>query len=251
MTPTSESASFTLLEAEPTEISPGGQVQLRWQTDSEGVTLEIQDQQGQTVQTVSLPPYGEQTFTVPPNLQTLVVFKLSAQRGETPSARSVAVTINCGGLFFFGAGRVQDTICPSGVAESAVGRYQPFERGYMIYVPTRNINQVLVLYGTLTGGSFVLQPTNATAVTIATPSASNQFLPQNEFTGVWQLTTSPAGNTWQTEVGYGLRNAESTTVTLQNEDGNSAYYVGMSNGQVFRLVPSANQPNLGAWALIP
>lgn len=253
-TATAEFPTITRLDALQSVINPGDMVTLRWISDSDFVTVEVQDEEGNTLASYELPPRGEQAIPTPSSVRDLVVFRMTAQRGSVIDVQSVAVDVDCGSQWFFDASRIEAGLCPDDNANAATGRYQQFERGYMIWVPTSGINRVYVLYNNIDGGPYETEAlTSATKPLPALPDG--RVNPQNEFEGVWIETNAPTGNTWEFELGWGTANAEEITVTVQNQADSDVFFIGVGNGRVFRINPDGDGddslPSIGQWRRVP
>lgn len=253
-TATSEAPSILTLSVAPEQIDAGGTATLSWQTDAERVVVELQNVEGETFQTYELPPYGDQPFTVPAELDRQVIFRMTAYRGSVIARQSVPLIIRCESLWFFAQSRLLYGGCPyQNTADGAQGRYQSFERGHMLYVTARGINQVYVLWGGADSGSFVRYGlVNANSAPAGVPS--DKTAPQNEFEGVWVNYTAPTGANWATQIGYGTGEARSVNIQVQDEQNPTAFYVGTDSGELFRLqVGSGNATSAGngTWQRVP
>lgn len=251
---TSELPSVVSLIAEPEEVEAGGTVVLSWETDAERVQLDVQDVSGETVQSFQLPPYGEQPFVLPETLNRQAIFRVTAFRGTVIERLSVPVRIRCESQWFFPQSRLLFGGCPLNItADGAQGRYQPFERGHMIYVTARGINQVYVLWGNGDEGSFIrYAPVSANSTPSGIPSG--RFAPQNEFEGVWVNLAAPTGASWQNQIGYGTAGASSVNVLVQDEQNPTAFYIGTDSGALFRLQVGSGNAALtgtGTWRRAP
>jgi hypothetical protein len=247
-TPTSSVPVISDLSVSPNEANVGDTVTLTWDAEGDQTTLQIQNQFGNTVSQVNLPPRGSQQVVIPDSIRTLAVFRLNVTRGGLTESRSVAVDLGCDGLFFFAAGRIDGSICPEGQPSTSTGRYQPFQRGTMLWIPQKD--RVYFLYSGSQNGLFSrLEQQTLTGTLPVQPSG--QFLPEEEFAGVWLQTFSPNGNTWESEIGYGTQNAQQFTFTIQEVEGSTAFFVGIDSLFLYLIQPSPGSLDTGTWALIP
>ena len=243
--PTSELPGISRLEVVPDVIPPGGTVTLRWIADAERVILEIQDSQGTSLEAFDLPTRGERSITFPATLRGLVILKLTSFRGSVQSSRSAAVTIlGCASTWFFDQNLIDDDICPSSAAASAEGRYQEFERGHMVWVPTNGINRVFILYGGSNNGDYVTEPEQDLDGSIGDPPNDDLEKPENQFEGVWADTTAPDGVSWQDKIGWGESDSDRYDIRVQYEEGSQIYYIGVGSEIIFRIDPD-NTPDDG------
>jgi hypothetical protein len=244
-TATSEVAVITTLSVSPQEAEPGQRITLTWAADADVVAVAVQDQQGETLNSLTLPPRGSQDFFVPEDASDLVVYRLTATRNGESVAQSVPVIVLCGGEWFFEAqGIIVNDDCPDGDPNDVVGRVQVFENGYMIWLP--QANRVYVLYGGDNGGTFsAFSITSPTQVIPAAPGGL--FPPELEFEGVWLETEDRAGRDWMGVIGYGTQPAQQYTITRQDVGGNPNFYIDVGNIFLFKIQPGLGDPTFGAW----
>lgn len=248
-TPTSETPVIVEFVVGSSTVKPGESVAVSWRTDADVVVLDLQNISAQVVQSYSLPPYGQQAVPVPSNLSGQVIFRLTAARNGLTTQQSVPVGIDCLSGWFFDPARLISQVCPQRTpADSGTGRYQPFQFGHMVFSNARGLNVVYAMWGGSTAGSysaFSLTPANAALPAIP----SGLFAPQNEFEGVWISTTAATGAAWQTAMGFATNNAESASISLQNETASTVFYIA-AGGRLFRLSPTAGT-STGTWQQVP
>ncbi len=242
-------AKIDVFEAVPSSVLVGGQVVLNWETDADRVLLEVLDKQTNVQNIFVLPPRGEQVVSVPQDLRDLMIFSMTAQRGDTEDTLDRPVTLECRLDRFFNEARRPDVPCPVGEAISGIGTYQRFERGFMVYLPFAR--HVYVLYGSLTAGTWVYYGVESDNIIPPEPDNDNLYAPQNQFTATWLNTEALNGNDWEDEIGFGVNPAVQTTVYAQDEEGAPVFYIGTANGFLFRLRRDPNQANVGFWELVP
>jgi TolB protein len=128
--------SFTM---DPTEVDPGGSVQLAWKTEG---AVEVVIQQWLPADTLreglAVPPNGSTSVTIYDTERYWHTFKLLASNaaGQT-SELSLTVQIRCPDPYFFEPppqSAYGDPSCPYRPAATTWAAEQPFERGRMIWL---------------------------------------------------------------------------------------------------------------------
>ncbi|MEL6149235.1 MAG: hypothetical protein AAFR56_06390 [Chloroflexota bacterium] len=245
-TPTSSVPEIRRFETAQTEVVRGGQVNLSWDVDADNVTLEVLNSQAIAIQSLSVPPTGQTTVTVPENLRDLVVFSLTGTRGSLTDTLDIPVVLLCNRDWFFSDNLLAgDLPCPAGPPVEGIGRYQNFQDGYMVYVPV--VNRVYVLYNGTGAGAWVFYPRSFDSVNTPTGRASGEFAPQNEFLPIWVNEESPNNRDWEDEVGWGTANAVTATIYAQDTDGAVTFYLGTSTGLLFQMNPNPGRADIGTW----
>lgn len=241
--------SIAFITVEPQRAQPGSNVTLSWDIDANEIVFEIQNVNGQAVRPpITVPPRFSQEVTIPSGVGAQAIFRFTATRGAETITQSVAVEVGCGEAWFFGAGRIDASLCPAGPPAAQDGRIQFFERGYMIWVPTNGINRVYVMYeGTSQGPYILYEPRDPSGAIPAAPT--DRFQPQDEFAGIWLDVTAPTTNSWQDEIGWGVTGSVTIPITVQALQGSSSLYIG-AGSDLFYTEPNADQRNIGIWRRI-
>ncbi len=234
--------SFT---SSASNVVANSSVTLVWSTQSETARIDVMNAQTQVVQTFNVVPSGSLPVTVPGNLGTLVVYRLTVFRGTQQATQSVGITVQCATAWFFGNQYAPpNSGCPTGVQSSAAGAFQSFERGFMIYVNDSNRNTI---YGAQNQDTrFITYPNSWDGTTtyscFGTPPGGLSA-PQNMFGWAYCNTNAPIGG-WSSAIGFGTTNIDTGNRTIQFED-SGAVYIDSPLG-VFRFSSTSS----GTWTKI-
>ncbi len=254
-TPTfTETPSVTPTSAQPTILSysssivqarPGDEITLSWATDSDGVEIQELNAQGVALAIYTSTPTGQLVLAIPAGAQDQIIYRLVAKRGGQLATRSIPITISCAASWFFGnefAPAGSD--CPSGPPEILPGAFQPFERGFMVWIGgARNF----VVGADSTTNRYMRYANTWDGVTVypcACGSAPAGFLdPQGIFNWAYNNTLAPIG-TWNSAIGWAINNIDQSARQIQFEEG-GAFYIETPIG-VFRFSGEA----AGTWTKI-
>lgn len=236
--------SFT---ASATTVPPNSSVTLNWNTISDTARIDQLNQQGAVMQTFPVLPSGTLPVTVPGNTGKLVVYRLAVQRGGQEVTLSVAITIQCSISWFFGDQYAPANAgCPTSSGSVGEGRFQQFERGYMIYV---NANGLNTAYGLAAQDNRYISYINGWDGVTSEPCSDNPptgfFEPKGIFNWMYCRTNAPVG-TWNQAIGWGTSDRDSNQRTIQFEEGTGAFYIDSTIGSVFRF----NGPSPNTWTKI-
>lgn len=227
--------------ASATTVAANSSITLAWNTVSDAARIDQLNQQGGVVQTFSVTPTGTLPVTVPGSGK-LVVYRLAAQRGGQEVTQSIAITVQCATSWFFGDQYAPpDAGCPTAAGAVGPGAFQPFERGYMIYVNANSLNTVYGL--TSSDGRFISYPNGWDGVTTYScwgATGGGLVAPQSMFAWMYCNTNTPIAiqGSWGQAVGLATSAINNDNRTIQYEDGTGAFYIDGPNGVVFRFVPS-------------
>jgi hypothetical protein len=203
------------------------------------------NQQGAVVQTFTVVPSGQLPVTVPGNTGKLVVYRLAAQRAGQEVSLSVGITIQCPTSYFFGDQYAPaNAACPAGGSITGGGRFQSFERGYMIYVAANGLNTVygLVNQDSRFNGTVVTWDQTTTYNCNGSPPGG-KFAPLAVFDWAFCNSNAPIGS-WNSALGWGTTDINKDQRTIQYETGNTVLYVDAPVG-VFRL-----DTGTGTWSKV-
>jgi len=231
--------------ASATNVTANSSVTLVWSAQAESARLDVMNSQGQVSQTFNVVPSGSLPVTVPSNLGTLVVYRLTVFRGTQQDTRSVAITVQCATAWFFGNQyATPNSGCPTGPQTTGTGAFQSFERGFMIYINDSNRNTIFGAQNQ--DARFITYPNgwdNTTAYTCFGTPPSGLVAPQNMFAWAYCNTNAPVGG-WSSAVGYATTNIDTGSRTIQFED-TGAVYIDSPLG-VFRFSNTSS----GTWTKI-
>ena len=243
-TATPAEPSIVRFEVTPERVEQGGDVQIRWDAIGDTVLVQILDGEARPLRAVSLDTSGERTITLPDGLQDLAILSLQARRGETVARQDRVLVVLCRFNWFFNVGDVSSVGCPEAAPITAIGRYQTFERGYMLYIPTTN--QIYALYGGTASGTWVAY-NNSGGGSLLDDPPDNLFNAQNEFTYTWNNINAPTQRAWRQEIGYGTAPAVQAQVSVQDERNSRIFYMGTADGLLFRMEFYPQQLTVGTW----
>ncbi len=232
--------------ASNTNVVPNTGITLTWVVNADAARIDLLNQQGAVVQTFSVVPSGSLPVVVPGNLGKQVVYRLVAQRGGQEAQLSVAVTVQCMTPWFFGNEYAPaDTACPSAAPAFGTGAFQTFERGIMLYVNANAMNRV---YGLQNQDSRYIEYTSgwdgvATFSCFGAPP-TGLLAPQGIFAWLYCSTNAPVG-IWSSALGWATSNLDSSSRTIQLEEGTGGFFVDSPIG-VYRFLG----PSKGTWVKI-
>ncbi len=216
-----------------TSAAPNTNVTLRWSTIADSARIDQLNQQGAIVQTFSVPPSGEITVAIPGNYGRLAVYRLAALRGGQEATRSIPITVTCAIAWFFGNEFAPaNSGCPVAVGAVASGKYQPFERGLMIYVTANGLDRI---YGLQNDGSRYISYRSDwdDDDDLDYPDPPDDLeKPQEDFRWAYLNTLAPVG-TWQDALGWATADINRDSRTIQYEE-TGAFYIDTPNG-VYRF----------------
>jgi hypothetical protein len=208
-----------------TTVAPNASITLSWNTSSESARIEVQNSQGAVVQSFNVVSTGSLPVSVPGNLGRQVIYRLVAIRGGVEIGFSLPITIQCAATWFFGNEFAPPNAgCPTGPQVSGPGAFQPFERGFMLYI---NFNSQNVIYGAQNQDVRYAAVNNGwdgttTYNCFGTPSGG-LLAPANMFG--WAFCNSNAPNSsWSAAIGFATQPLDTGNRTLQIED-TGAFYI--------------------------
>lgn len=216
------------------------QITLSWNTVSDTVRIDQLNQQGIVVQSFSVVPVGTLPVVVPGSTK-LTVYRLVALRGGMEASQSISITVQCSTGWFFGDQYAPpEAGCPTAVGAKGPGAFQPYERGFFIYV---NANGLNTIYGLTSSDSrFISYPNGWDGSTVYACNGkppSGLFAPTAMFDWMYCRTNPPIAvqGGWGISIGLGTTTVNNDDRTIQYEDGTGVVYIDSPVG-VFRFVPS-------------
>ncbi|MDZ4771159.1 MAG: hypothetical protein SGJ24_18720, partial [Chloroflexota bacterium] len=237
LTPTSPAPVILAFGANVGSAVPNSQVTFAFSAQADGARMELLNAQGGIVQVFAVLPTGSFSAIVPDNLGRLLTYRFVAIRAGIEVARTTQIAITCPVNWFFGDQFAPPNApCPLGSASIAEGRFQPFERGVMIYVNANALNRI---YGLQDDGSRFIAYTNGwdgTTLNTTAPTPG-RFIPQQMFNWVYYSQLAPIGS-WQSALGWATTDINSDPRTIQWEgapNGTGAFYIDAPGGAVYRF----------------
>ncbi|MBK8020229.1 MAG: hypothetical protein IPK19_02100 [Chloroflexi bacterium] len=135
--------------------------------------------------------------------------------------------------------------CPTSQAITGDGRFQPFERGVMIYANAANLNRIHGLQDE--GSRYIAYGNGWDGSTInSSPPAAGRFMPAQMFNWAYYNTLAPIGS-WDSAIGWATTDINSDPRTIQWEgpvNGPGAFYIDAPGGAVYRF----SGGDSGTWA---
>ncbi len=124
------------------QVEPGGQVTLFWSVRGvrNAIIYRI-DANGARGNLWNVPPDGNLPVTISRRDRGQATFLLSAGEGDLETTQSLSIPLSCPDPWFF---QPAPDACPAAPAEATTIIEEPFERGLMIYIQSRN--RVYVLF---------------------------------------------------------------------------------------------------------
>lgn len=232
VTPTPEAPQIVAFAASSTSVTRGAAITLRWTTISDAARIDQLNQQGVVTQTFAVPSSGELPVAVPNDARRLVVYRLVALRGGQEAQQSIPIEISCPIAWFFGNEfAFANSGCPTDAAAVAAGKFQPFERGLMIFVTANGLNTIYGLQND--GNRYIGYVSTWDGIRMDFDDApGGLFEPINEFRWAFRNTLAPVG-TWQDVLGWATADINRDARTLQFE-ASGAFYIDTPGG-VYRF----------------
>lgn len=207
---------------------------------------------GSVTQTWSVTPTGQLQVIVP-NSGSQVIYRLKVSKDgqELTQSIPIQVQLTCTTPWFFGgANAPQGAGCPSGAASTVTGKLQIFERGVMVNINLSGQNRVYGLNAT--GGRFMVYQSGWDGVSTTNvpcgDAPAGLVSPQDVFNWAYHNTLGTQG-LWcdaTSGIGWGTGNASLTVnYTVQYEQNNTTFYIGIPGYGVVRIVPGEAQT--GTW----
>jgi len=124
------------------QVEPGGQVTLFWSVrGARNAIIYRIDASGARGNLWNVPPDGNLPITISRRDRGQATFLLSAGEGDLETTQQLSIPLSCPDPWFF---QPAPDACPAGPAEATSIIEEPFERGRMIYIQSRN--RVYVLF---------------------------------------------------------------------------------------------------------
>jgi hypothetical protein len=124
------------------QVEPGGQVTLFWSVrGARNAIIYRLDASGARGNLWNVPPDGNLPVTISRRDRGQATFLLSVGEGELETTQTLSIPLSCPDPWFF---QPAPDACPASSAEATTIVEQPFERGRMIYIQSRN--RVYVLF---------------------------------------------------------------------------------------------------------
>lgn len=222
-------------QATSNTVADNSPVTLFWSTqNADGARIEQLNAQGAIVNTFGVVPNGQLPVLLQSTQGRTVLFRLVAVRGASEIAQTLSVNITCTISWFFGDQYAPpDAGCPQALGASAPGNYQPFERGYMIYVTANGLNRIYGLQ--FDQNRYIVYGNSWDGTTInSTTPPSGLYMPQQMFNWVYYNTLAPIG-AWNQQIGWATSDINSENRTIQFEAGSGRFYIDAPGSMIFRF----------------
>lgn len=245
VSPTLPGPVITSFAASASNVQPNGSLTLVWSSNADSARIDVLNGQGLVTNSFSVVPTGQLPVTVPGNLGRLIIYRLIAIKNGQQAIQNAGVTILCQYTWFFGDQFAPaDATCPSNVGSLGEGRFQGFERGFMIWVNADGLNRV---YGMDSTGRYIAYTSTwdgtTTSTCYSTPP-TGLFEPQGVFNWAYCNTNAPIG-AWAASIGWASGTINTDNRTIQFEQGTNVAYVDTPVG-VIRFIGGDN----GTWQRI-
>lgn len=231
---------ITEFRSDLTLVPSGGQTVLYWQADADLVTLDLLTTTGTIVSSDKVEPRGQRPVLVTPNLGQSVIWRLTAKRGKNTVTRQLTITVQCPQSWFFTPAPAE---CASQPAIQAGLKFQQFERGVGIFVPTTN-NVYLLHNGDNRVNAYLLD-WNFSPLPVL-PPPGNLVQPTVEIGYVWLNKRWSDGGTLDGIMGWGTAPQLVYNGTVQQGTVGSDLFVKGPNGQVYKLALAGT----GTWSIV-
>ncbi len=210
-------------------------VTLFWATqNADAVRIEQYNQQGVLAQIYNVALGGQFPVVLQAAQGRIAIFRLVAVRGAQQVTQDLSVGITCALPWFFGDPLAPpDAGCPQALGALAAGAFQPFERGYMIYVTANSLNRIYGLQ--FSENRYITYLNQWDGVTLnTTPPPPGLFIPQQMFNWVYYNRLAPIG-AWNTQLGWAIADINTENRTIQFENVTGRFYIDGPGGLLFRF----------------
>lgn len=227
------------------QVAPGDQITLFWSVrGTRGATIYRLDADGVRGNLWNVPPDGNLTVNTSRRERGQVSFLLVAGEGELETTQTLTVPLLCPDQWFF---LPAPDACPTGPAEATTVVEQPFDRGRMLYIQSRN--RVYALFNDGNNPQWLsfenkydpaIHPELDETFEQSKPPGA--FQPLRAMGFVWRgndVVRNRLGLGTNTEIGY-----DGFVQTLKTDD-KDTLYVNSADGTVLQLLPEGE-----AWQLI-
>ncbi len=227
------------------QMPAGSPTVLRWRGDGDTAVLEQINASGNVGQSWAVQPTGEQAVTIPLNQGLVVTYRLTVIRRGQPVSQSLAITVTCGGSWWFGGGIVSESTCPAGPPVVSNAQYQAFDGGRMIYLESGNQNypgnRVYVIF--YSGNQWHAYENVGSATATGSPPGGRYMPGSTILANVWE-TGVHNGQAVKDLLQYALvQNVDQQQRTSQVEQGGTAIYIDTPEGRLYRLTGTVS----GTW----
>jgi hypothetical protein len=123
---------ITSFESSLSQADPGDQITLRWLTVGSKITIYTMSNEGNFVTAwENLPAQGERVVTIEPAFREHVDYVLIVEAGSLVETQTARVSLRCLDKWFF---TDPPDSCPQSAIQFTSAVYQPFERGWMVWL---------------------------------------------------------------------------------------------------------------------
>ncbi len=230
--------------ADQLTVAPGNDVTLFWSVrNTSGAVIYRLEADGQRNQLWNVAPDGNLTVTTRRRDRGAITFVLSVGEGAQNVEQTLSIPLSCPDAWFF---QPAPDSCPTGPAETTSIIEEPFERGRMLYIQSRN--RVYTLFNDGKQPAWV-SVENRYDPTIH-PELQENFVPPPGFVQPLRIL----GFVWRgsdqirNRLGMGLQAEtpyEGFVQTVTSADNSENLYISSSDGSVLQLVPGG-----AAWQII-
>jgi hypothetical protein len=245
VSPTLPGPVITSFAASASNVLPNGSLTLVWSSNADSARIDVLNGQGLVTNSFSVVPTGQLPVMVPGNLGRLIIYRLIAIKNGQQAIQNAGVTILCQYTWFFGDQFAPaDAACPSNVGSLGEGRFQGFERGFMIWVNADGLNRV---YGMDSSGRYIAYTSTwdgTTTYSCYSTPPTGLFEPEAVFNWAYCNTNAPIGG-WAASIGWASGTINADNRTIQFEQGTNVAYVDTPVG-VIRFIGGDN----GTWQRI-
>jgi hypothetical protein len=219
-------------------VAPGDAVTLFWSTrGSAGAVITRTD----TNQLWNVPPDGKLSTQTRRRDRGQITFVLSVGEGDLNTQQSLVIPLSCPDAWFF---QPPPDACPTGAAEQTTLVEQPFDRGRMVYVQSRN--KVYALFNDGRQPAWVSFENRYNPA--KDPELDENFeksLPPGKFQPLRALGFVWRGNdTVRNRLGLGLQaeaRFDGFVQSAPTADGKENLYLNSSDGSVLQLLPGGDE----------
>lgn len=224
--PTANQPVILSFNASSANVTPNQPITLTWEASADSARIERLNQAGTVVDSITVPPSGSSTLTVPGGEPT-VIYRLTAIRAgfETSLSLTVAVAVSCQTPWFF-PNPPANLGCPSGAASSVPGAYQSFQNGFIFRIQYNGLDRVCGVQN---------QPARYTCVpylvysgTPAITPPAGTLPPGPDFQELFYNRLA-IGGPWYDVIGWGTSTMTSSSLTVQPGP-NGGIYVNLPAG---------------------
>jgi hypothetical protein len=226
--------SFTV---DPTTVTTGGTVTVRWNANGEFITLEQIGADGTSIFIDPVQASGERNYVLTTDNGTSITVRLTVERGGVEEKQEIVVTVQCPTPWFFTPAPAE---CPTVAAQPGSYVYQQFERGIGVFVPNNNYVYFIATDGSSQGFGFAnVWNTSIPIPPSVRPIPPGRVVSEGQIGYAWRVQVWPDTRPTYDVLGFATTGQQSYSGNLQQGATANEIYLRSIDSQVYKIDLSA------------